>query len=340
MKSANEIQLEHLKEDLKQCERRALAAKNQLRTELSDARKVDLEDIYEQILNSYRKIEHQIKKLESSLSYGWQDYLYQLDFNTADQALPPALKHLKQPSSCVFLMLKESRRMMGRYCVDRLEKEWLVKINRKIYSRTFLLEQVDEEGVLREFAKVTFPEQSALSISDFREVLKKLYDSYKNGILLIMIEFNDDLKYSPPEIFSRLKDHYFNQFQHFLVNEHNDSGPDQIVVLFISHNDIGSEYLDKSTFCSWNDSNCTWEGFDPSKIFIIPTELWDNNVLEQWISGKSGIELNKSDRAKIANDVITKANTGLPIDVDRVLQQVLSDYLDDKPTVTEQEQQG
>jgi len=108
-------------------------------------------------------------------------------------------------------------------------------------------------------------------------------------------------------------------------------------MVFVSKNDIDAKYLTKSTFCEWDDQRYEWDDFDPSKILIIPTETWNDQVVEQWISGKSGIELSRADRLKMSRDIATSAGSGLPIDIDRVLKQVLYDYFAVIPAVTPQE---
>lgn len=331
MKSENQIKLEELYKDLNLCEKRVLAAANQLRTELSGDRKVILEENYNQLLNTYREIELQIKKVKANLADGWQEFLYHLDYDKADLALAHVIQHLRQQPTCIFLLLKESRRMMGRYCVDRMEREWLPKIHRRIHSRTFSLEQFNAEEIIREIAKVAAPDRPSISTSDTEEVLKKLFNSYSNGILFMRIEFDDDLKSNPEGIFTHLRDEYFRYFQRFYSSGDSDIGPDRIVIMFISKNDIDAKYLDKSVFCEWDETCSAWGDFDPSKILIIPTEIWNDQVVEQWIGGKSGIELSRADRVKMSRDIVNSAGTGLPIDVDRALQRVIFEHFTINP---------
>ncbi len=335
MKSVDEVMLENLQKDHALTSKQYVAAHNQYRHEINEGQKVLLKHNLEQFEAALKDLERRIAELKANLKYGWRDNLYKIDFDEADEALGPAIKHLKEPGAAALFLLKESRDMMGKYCVDRLSMEWLRKVNSTIVHIHILLEDTDEETILRKLAEkanldADFPER----LPDAQTILLKHCKSLKTGLLFFTLQFNDDLKHSPGFL-STFREKFLNQFIRILKNDCNDYGATQVVILLVAENDLNQASLDEDVCCSWKD-------FEPLRILHIPTERWDAGVIERWLTNHSGLTLtlDRERRLKIAAAVIEKNPNGLPRKVDTELLKVLKQHTEIQNAAIDQEQKS
>ncbi len=328
-----EDRLEQLKENLGLLRDEIASLHRQMLEEIIDATRMTLQRRIDRRVREAKELENQIAELEARRNYGWENNLFKIDFDKADDALRPAIKHLKKPGRAALLLLRESRDMMGEYCVERLFREWLRQVHSQIVDIRIDLDDVTLETIINELAKRAGLDINILNQSDAtQKSLLKLCQSVESGLLFITLQFSSDLKYSP-DLLRTVRDQLLNGALEIIQDSRESHGATHVVIMLIAENDLNPAAIEDDLFCPADDFDCL-------NILQIPTEFWDVDVIESWLTGHSGLKLTSGKRREIATTVVDNCRGCPPRRMDTELRKLLKQMTEVQSSINDQEHEA
>src|SRR5262245_9314160 len=132
MKTTLETELDHLLEEYNLRKEQYTSVYQQYLSEINDGAKIILKKSADNYLSKAKELEKKITELRASLEFGWQNRLFRIDFDQAEEALRPVIRHYRRSGKVAMLVLQESSQMMGEYCVLRLKDGWMSSVNKTV----------------------------------------------------------------------------------------------------------------------------------------------------------------------------------------------------------------